>query len=412
MKSQAQSLGRRGLVLLVVLCSLLGLSAAAAQTPGEVDLRRADWSVNAPHGLAHNPPSEEAVRSFMHSLHNSVASLTNEVCNAHFADLKQNGTLSLVVGDDGGGTVDCNYTEIVDKNADSFDGYDFDGFTAPPSVEDIDGDGRSEVIVDAVVGREHFDTDSGAGKSSSCANCWTCAEYWPRVYAWTGTGYTDVSSQYPKYYERELISLKKQIASIYAAQAAARRPAPAPTPMQLRMANAVAIEVGPGYSFVHQNSTDSPGGGPGSSAGPVTTKKKQTAASGQPQEPQATETPDSSDLDCLKAESGKMERFLGRSKDAGMSDVIEWANSNSPSQRDFATEVLRDIGTAEALKYEQTLTRDSDHRVASTAKSELEDWGRAENPVALELESSTQIAPNSTDRTAKSAPSQSGGGQN
>jgi len=208
------------------------------------------------------------------------------------------------------------------------------------------------------------------------------------VYAWTGNGYAEVSSHYPKYYERELLSLRKQIVAIYAAQSEAHRPAPASSPMQ-STSGSVFVAVGPL-------------GGSGGQRPELTQQQATPEQVETPSPtPEAEEQPDLSDLDCLKAEAAKIERFLGTSKDAGMSDAIEWANSHDPAQRDFATGVLSDIGTAEALKYEQTLSRDSDPDVAKSAKSELESWGKAETPDTFDVVSTVQIEPNATDRGAK-----------
>ena len=335
------------------------------------------------------------MRSFVRKT-SSIGAVTNQVCDAHFADLKHNGTLTLVLGDDGGGTADCNYTEIFNKNAGRFEEYFLDAYIGTPGVEDINGDGHFEVIVDAVAGRENCTRDYGTDALSICS---TCTEYWPRVYAWTGSGYTEVSSQYPKYYERELVSLKKQIASIYAAEAAARRPARVPAPIQ-----ATTVSRPPGY-WVSGTSE-------GKEFGSMQEQQRipEQVATPAPT-PGAEEPPDPSELDCLKAEAAKMERFLGRSKDPGMSDVIEWANSNDPAQRDFATGVLREIGTAQAQKYEQTLSRDSDRWVAKSALSELKSWGKAEPPDTFELESTVQIAPNATNQSAKSGQRQFGAGE-
>ena len=230
----AKSHDRRGLGCALLLGCLLTPVAVAAQTPQQ-GLAAMDWSVKAPHDLAHNPPSEKAVRSFIGNMTNSVGSITNQVCNVQFADLKHNGTLSLVLGDDGGGTADCNYTEIFDKNAESIEEYFLDAYIGTPGVEDINGDGRFEVVVDEFDGAEFQDAAKlyhGSG-IAHCDICAACNEYWPRVYAWTGSGYTEVSSQYPKYYERELQSLKKQIAAIDASEAAAqRRRSAVPSPVQ------------------------------------------------------------------------------------------------------------------------------------------------------------------------------------
>jgi hypothetical protein len=383
--------GHRGLGLI---CALLFASFVSSpivtQAAGsDVDLSKADWSVNAPHDLAHSPPSEGAVRSFLRYMANSVGGITNQVCDVQFADLKHNGTLSLVLGDDGGGTADCNYSEIFDKNDGRFDEYFLDAYIDTPGADDINGDGRFEVIVDGIAARENVGDYYGKGTSPYCNMCLTCTEYWPRVYAWTGSGYTEVSSQYPKYYQHELASVKKQIAAIYAAETAARLPAPAPTfPMHLSMATS------PGYW--------SSGTSEGKQFGVVEQQQtlSQPVATSSPT-PEAAEPPDPNDLDCLKAEAAKIERFLGISKDSGMSDAIEWANSHDPAQRDFTTEVLSDIGTAEALNYEQTLSRDSDPDVAKSAKSELESWGQAETPNTFDLESTVQIKPKATDPGAK-----------
>jgi hypothetical protein len=386
LRALAQGLGWRGLPFSLVLCSLLVLSATAAETPAELDLDRADWSVNAPHDLAHNPPSEGAVRSFLRYMANSVGGITNQVCDVQFADLKHNGTLSLVLGDDGGGTADCNYSEIFDKNAGRFEEYFLDAYIGSPGVEDINGDGRFEVIVDGLAGRENVGEYYGKGTSPYCNMCVTCTEYWPRVLAWTGSAYADVSSQYPKYYERELLSLKKQIATINAAQAVQRAPAAAPSPMRSETRlQGFAMAIPEGHEL---GSKQSPEIVPQQIAMPTPT-------------PEAAEPPDANDLDCLKAEAAKIERFLGISKEAGMNDAIGWANSHDPAQRDFTTEVLSDIGTAEALKYEQTLSRDSDPDVAKSAKSELESWGQAETPNTFDLVSTVQIKPKATDPGAK-----------
>ena len=387
MKFRGRSLGRLSLVFGLVLCSLFALSAAAGEAPAEVDLTRADWSVNAPHDLVHNPPSEEAVRSF-------IGHMTNKVCDPHFADLKHNGTLSLVLADDGGGTADCNYTEIFDKSGSRVEEYELDAPMDGPGVQDINGDGHFEVIVDDMAGRECM--EQCYEETGYCYPCRTCTEYWPRIYAWTGSGYTEVSSQYPKYYERELVSLKKQIAAIYAAQAAARRRSAAPA--------AIRSTILPG-SFVHGSSDED-----GSVGIELPQSLPQQVATPSPT-PEAEEPPDPSELDCLKAEAAKMERFLGISKSAGMSDAIRWANSDDAMQRDFATTVLRDIGTTEALRYEQTLSRDSNRIVAKFAKLRLASWGKAEPPDTFDLVSTVQIAPNPADQGAKSGQRQSGAGQ-
>jgi hypothetical protein len=366
------------------LASLVALPIVTKAAGSNEDLTKADWSVNAPHDLAHNPPSKDAVSRLI-GLSPDNPSM-GKVCDFHFADMRHQGTLSLVVSDDGGGESDCNDVDIFDKTPRGLEDRQLNaGFAYLDGVEDINGDGRFEVIVDGLAGRENVGDYYGKGTSPYCNMCLTCTEYWPRVYAWTGGGYTGVSSQYPKYYERELLSLKKQIAAIDAAQAVQPTPAAAQTPMR--------SETTPQrYSIVVASEGHESGSNP--YIVPLQIAPPSPA-------PEAAEPPDANDLDCLQAEAGKMERFLGTSKDAGKSDTIKCANSNDPAQRDFATEVLSDIKTTEALKYEQTLSRDSDPDVASSAKSELESWRDPGTPDTFDLEATTQIAPKATNQSAK-----------
>jgi len=59
-----------------------------------------------------------------------------------------------------------------------------------------------------------------------------------------------------------------------------------------------------------------------------------------------------------------------------MADAIKWKNSNRLSDREFATDILADIGTAEAVGDLRTLSSDSDPDVAATAQAVLRGSGR------------------------------------
>ena len=341
--------------------------------------------MNAPHDLAHNPPSKDAVSRLIGLAPDNPS--MGKVCDFHFADLRHQGTLSLVVSNDGGGESNCNDVDIYDKTPRGLEDRGLNIGTAYlDGVEDINGEGRFEVIVDGAAGRECMEECFSMNPFGYCYPCRTCTEYWPGVYAWTGSGYTELSSQYPKYYERELASLKKQIASIDAAQAVPRAPAAAPTQIRLNVVRA--------YSMSAMHEGDESGS---KQLEQVVPRQMATPAPA----PEAAEPPDPSELDCLKAEAAKMERFLGISKEAGMSDAIQWANSKDPMQREFATGFLRGLGTAEALKYEQTLSRDPDTRVAKSAKLELDSWREAETLNTFDLESTVQIKPKAADQAAK-----------
>ncbi len=371
----AKSPDRRRFGCALLLGCLLSAITAAAQPPVD-DLKRADWSVHAPHDLAHNSPTKEAIWSFIGHLPGRVPDM-GKLCDFHFIDLRGQGTLSLVVSDDAGGTVDCNDVEIFDKTSGGIEQYQQPGYLDTPGVEDINGNGRLEVVVYDTAAVEYGGDSEGS--ISHCEVCRTCEENWPIVYAWTGSGYTEVSNQYPKYYERELASVKKQIAAIDGAEAVAHRPAPV-----LQPAVHVPMAVGPG-AFSHGGGF---GGGFGASgAQQIGTSQQQQTSEPAPATsptPDDAQPPDPNQLDCLKADAAKRELFLGRARDAGMNDAIRWANSNSAGEREFAASVLPEIGTAEALRYEQTLSRDSQPDVAESAKEGLKDWGNPENPAAFE----------------------------
>jgi hypothetical protein len=80
----------------------------------------------------------------------------------------------------------------------------------------------------------------------------------------------------------------------------------------------------------------------------------------------AAPPPDRDGLNCTKAEAAKIERFLGISPDAGMSDAIKLADSDNPDDRDFAAFIFTDMATPEAISRVQSLSHDS--RMGSSAK--------------------------------------------
>jgi hypothetical protein len=81
---------------------------------------------------------------------------------------------------------------------------------------------------------------------------------------------------------------------------------------------------------------------------------------------------------------GQIERFLGISRDAGMSDAIRWKNSEDPDDRSFAAWVLADIATPEAIKDLQTLSHDPNSSVAISGKYALRRVSRG--PVAYKVD--------------------------
>ena len=141
-----------------------------------------------------------------------------------------------------------------------------------------------------------------------------CAASWPVIYAWTGGNYANVSAQFRDFYQQKLASLLAEIPRL-------------------------------------------PSGGPGSNPGD------------QGYEEQARR-------ECLEAETAKIRRLLGVSRDSGMNEAIQWAKSSNPAKRIFAAEILADIGTPDARKYLAVLTKDSDRRVAFLASRSLSSISR------------------------------------
>lgn len=320
-------------VTLVAVFSVFGFSLWAAQP----DLAAADWSVKSPRSLATVSPSDDAVLGFVEKLEGLDHLI---LCSFRFGDLRHSGNLSLVVSTSDGRF--CN-VEIIDKTASGFELYDADSSRdSGIKLEDIDGSGSLELIADV-------DLTSYQGASR-------CVATWPVIYAWTGSGYTDVSNQYRGYYEQYLESLKKKIAQI----SSATEQAQATTTNQTGESEPTSIRH---FKAASRNGTTS-----------ITIKLPPPEESIVPEgSPSAAATPGAViGVDpCMEAEAAKIERFLGISRDAGMSDAIKWANSDDHSTREFAVDILSDIGTPDAILYLRTLSKDSDRAVAHFAKSAL-----------------------------------------
>jgi hypothetical protein len=326
-------------VLVVLYCGFVSPLWAA-----QPDLATADWSVSSPHSLATNPPVDDAILAFLHKLTRDGEINDLGMCSSRFADLRHSGNLSLVASTSDGRF--C-YPLIVDKTPSGFELYVFDQpHTDIGEIQDLGGDGKQELIVST--------------EFTSYLGAMHCVAIWPVIYAWTGNGYTDVSNQYRGYYEKQLASMKEQIAAAGERNASAVSPMPA-LPASVRQISPVVV---------NSEHTSGPSAGFGVPAFVPAPEMSPSAAS-----PAATSTP-AYVSDCTEAEAAKIERFLGISKDAGMSDAIKWADSDNPYQREFAADVLRDIGTPDAVEYLRTLTHDSNRTVAGDAQISLSAVGR------------------------------------
>jgi hypothetical protein len=142
-----------------------------------------DWSVNSPHSLESNPPSADLVWTFVTAATGSDPRI-GHLCSFRFANLRGAGDLSLVVSIDWGGTGGCNETAIFDRTPSGFDAYTSWAGFGDDSVQDIDHDGRYELVLDTRIGPPEPDE--------------VCS--WPLIIAWTGSGYSDVSPHYKRFY--------------------------------------------------------------------------------------------------------------------------------------------------------------------------------------------------------------------
>ena len=279
------------------------------------------------------------------------------ICYADFADLEHSGILSLVVSVGDGKA--CHFS-VVDKTAGGFRSYSFDlsRDVDGPEIKDLGGNGKLELIVPT-------DLTGYLGGLY-------CGARWPVIYAWTGNGYSDVSSHYKDYYEKRLASLEKEIAAAeaqkeQAVEAQGDRPAASARTAAPIEQHSVNDDAKPADTDSLPVSSEPPHG---ASASFVLTPIKQRLKPSPVPLPLATPEPDRDGLNCTKVEADKIERFLGVSRDAGMTDAIKWADSDDPDDREFAAWIFADIATPEAIRDLQTLSRDS--ATASTAKILLE----------------------------------------
>jgi hypothetical protein len=320
-----------GICFALGLVALLSTRAAGATEPA---LASMDWSVKAPNSLVKETPSRQEVEQMLQLGDTYRSSPT--LCSFTFADLRQTGTLSLVVGYDSSGRGFCNDIDIVDRTGSGFESSGLpsasisQGEDVTKLIKDINGDGRLELVVNMLVGGYN----GGAH----------CGLKWPVVFAWTGSSYADVSIQFKGFYRQVLQTLTQQ-------PAAASVSTPGSQP-QIETFQSQPSDAADGINVQARLIQPQP------------TSTSETASS--------PESGNAGGAECQQAEAAKIERFLGTSPDAGMGDAIKWSESSDPSTREFAAGLLADIGTSEAMGHLKTLTTDSDRAVAEDSKVRLQ----------------------------------------
>ena len=171
------------------------------------------------------------------------------------------------------------------------------------------------------------------------------------IFAWTGSGYSEVGSEYKGYYEQYLKSLENQIAAEPSTAGKAREAESSEEvkyqPTKVPVAR--TIESSSGHSDVSEVETLLPV--PASSPSPTTTER--------------------SNHDCPRAQVAKTAGFLGVESNASMSYAITASESNDPEQRKLAAVILSFLGTREATTDLKGLANDTNPEVAVTAKDQL-----------------------------------------
>ncbi len=339
------------IIPLFALCCVFASSLRAAQPA----LVSADWSVNAAHNLASNPPSLDAVEDFTgRAIGESEDNPPVDVCEFRFADLRNSGNFSLIVSINPGRG--CTELYIFDRTPKGFESYETEavyGHDLANSVLDINHDGRHELVLWADLAP--YATGTAFGELG-------CNAEWPLIFAWTGNGYSEVGDQYKDYSQNYLKSVDARLAA--EAQIAAYSPESGPAAVQ--RANAVPAVGSPRTAGQKQAEL---------SSGPNVEGPAVLTAPAPAPTPEAASTPRWAalnqarrDYPCARIEAAKTEAFLGISSDSTMSAAIKDSESADPNKRMLAAVIFSYFGTQEAEQDLKTLSNDADSRVARIAK--------------------------------------------
>jgi len=176
-----------------------------------------DWSIAASPNLADKPPAKELVERFMLSVETSVAGKAGPVVGAQklrsyrFANLRHNGFMSMVAETGSDSASSCSDPHgwtfcsvyIVDKTSTGFEVYktlgSIDGSgNVPLGIQNLGHDGNLELIVSQ--------TFTSIPRQ--------CRAIWPAIYAWRGSGYSNVSEDFKDFYRIQLDATKGLIANL------------------------------------------------------------------------------------------------------------------------------------------------------------------------------------------------------
>lgn len=189
---------------------------ASSTDPQRPKMASYDWSVKVSPNLASKPPSMKILVNFLNFVLDSAGELDPDigqgesddehagyVCSFHFADLRGNNSLSLVVGLGVPNRPSCRNVYVIDKTASGFEVYTTggsigDGGDVAGNIKDLKHDGHLEYVY----------YDSLASRSTRCIPSW------PVIYAWRGDGYKNVSDEFKDFYRQKIDSLNQIIAKL------------------------------------------------------------------------------------------------------------------------------------------------------------------------------------------------------
>jgi hypothetical protein len=186
------------------------------------------------------------------------------------------------------------------------------------------------------------------------ACCWPT---FPVIYQWTGAGYTNVSKQFPGFYERKLKTIRKIVDAESEAQAGIQ-----------------ANQQSRNFTSVIPVPASSPILPPLAAAAPWLFKELASRSGESCDETCQIANDGFFNRTCRKIEAGKIERFLG-SPDGGTDYAITLNKSADFGDRGLAAQVLSDIRTAQAVACLRTLSHDPDKAIAVPATHALQNPG-------------------------------------
>ena len=241
---------------------------------------------------------------------------------------------------------------IFDKTASGFDAYTSWAAFGENSVQDINHDGKFELVLDSPIGPP--------GSSLACT--------WPLIFAWTGSDYREVSTQFKNYYRRHLDELDKEF-GVESPEQAKADPLPSfQTAPTLVLNSKKSVSGSDSLSSIRNDES--------AAVGSSSTPSESSVAS-------SSESGNQTDQYCAIIDKSKTEQFLGIHSDQTVNYAISKSESNESSDRELAAYLFSYIDTSEATQDLQRLAADADPSVAEVAKQRLSGESDLSEPTTI-----------------------------